>query len=395
MHVRARRLVAAAIAASLSLTLFGSASALAEGRTPASPPEHPETPVEPELVVIGLRGAAVVGTVRCGEPFPGIVSAFVTQAADPLPVKGGGRIEFDCGPEPTPFAVPLEGDGVLHPGSASFQVFAEPRDGSYYELFPDLFVEELDVRRKTALIQTAPDLPGTRARIAKVAEKSPEGPVIRGAITCSGSTTVTVDGWQLAGRYLLPITGSAQVECDGKTHVAIPVTSDRGQLKPGPASITVSYTESGEERRTTQTVILRSATPEPDFTPEPDPESPVQIADVRRVGDSFEVDIVLSADCSGSSQPVVLAARVWPASLSVAGRWFNPRSLENGNAAFVPCTSTSPDGTTSATVTVVNADAGDEVVVKLESFYGTSSGGTTEATNAATFTVPREDAAAS
>lgn len=74
--------------------------------------------------------------------------------------------------------------------------------------------------------------------------------------------------------------------------------------------------------RTTRRVVLRSATPEPDLSPVPEPASPVAIGEALRVGGHLEVAITDDACPVGSE--LYVSATVRPLRVPMLGRWWNP-----------------------------------------------------------------------
>jgi hypothetical protein len=240
-------------------------------------PPPPEPTVD--VTVDGLEGSSLVGTIRCDPGTMAMVTGHVGQDGRELPVYGYGDVTVEeCGPEPVPFRMQIRGDGALVRGTYRYDVSAYTEDWQV----GDFVSGEGTVRRRTSLGQAPADGGPVPITLERLAGRSTNGPVAMGTVTCDGpqDLVVPVRGWQTAGRYHLPLSGLQEVSCDGKTPYQVPFTSERGELRPHGATVTVTAIPAFDEETTpdaweashrTRRVLLRSTTPEPDFAPRPTP----------------------------------------------------------------------------------------------------------------------------
>lgn len=344
--------------------------------------------IQIDIAVDELDGRHLMGTVACA-PLASIdLDASISQEGDPLPVSAKGDTDaFECGPDPVPFRIELGGDDVLVPGTVTYEVRAFP----WYPAVGG----ELTLTDEVDLGPAPPaDFGPFPIHIDPEAGVSAAAPLVTGTIRCDEPEELmflNVDGWQMAGRYRLEFHEFAHVPCDGETPFAIPITSDRGGLVPGPATVTVTgpwgATPDRYSRKTME-VELRSATTEPDFRPEPQPGTGIRFGRVLRV-DGHLVTSVYTAPCTRGSEEVWISADIRPADFRTDDRWWNPGAFaRSGGGSERVCTGAEqahllivPDGFTEE----------EEVVVEVERYVFHTDPENTDVlentVNAATFTV--------
>lgn len=328
------------------LFAVGSAGALlmASSASGAFATESPPAVQVIDVEVGALEGRSLTGTVRCEPGMVVDVRASVSQsiAAGPddrfsIRVEGeGGAAGLRCDPQATPFSAELAGDGVLVPGAFRYSVRATPIDvestaGSAKGELP--LEEEADLR-----VDRGP-IPIT---ISPVAGVSPEGPVAEGTITCDEpmSVGVRVGGWQEWAH----VSGWQNLECDGTTAFAVPITSYSVQLLPGPASLSIKVSRhvSGPDESDLASIAfreveLRNATPEPDFRPYPTEDPFLDVGAVRRVEGRLEAGVTLPVPRCDPPWVFTVEAAAYPLRVVIDGRWYDPSRFSHRVSVSNPC----------------------------------------------------------
>ena len=200
-----------------------------------SPPPPPPPPITVDLTFGSLVDGVVTGTVTCSRTAGASVWVeLVQQKGSTQPVYGYGyEYVQDCGPDGTPFALPLRGNGVLTGGTVQVQLGAESYDPDTGEGTSAEVGSEVRVTGRTDLGVPPPDSGTLPISIDRRTTQVDGQHVVSGTITCDVPQQVelSLQGSQRVGRHHIWFGGRYEVvDCDGPTPFSSPVRAFGGRL---------------------------------------------------------------------------------------------------------------------------------------------------------------------